>query len=270
MPRLRIQLLNMSLSALTKFLIPPVIASAAVFSAMSTPLFLLGSEQVNIKFKEEPFFYGKLRDIATPYVVLATAISLGAGLSATAFCGWRSCARKSTEFEQQLSVLEQNLQEKEELLKELKLSETRLQASGLNTFLDDEALLKQAASSKSSTKVSQPIVVQKTAAEQTQHHDITGIGATSGFASAQTLHGYAQTNTNSTKETATVFSVNKTSATTLEFEELQQQLREMMLQMQAMQNNLKQITPTTNAEVEVPDKLKIFYDSPKTHEVQLI
>lgn len=268
MPLLRIQLLNMSLSALTKFLIPPVIASAAVFSAMSTPLFLLGSEQVNIKFKEEPFFYGKLRDIATPYVVLATAISLGAGLSATAVCGWRNSSRKSTKFEQQLSVLEKNLQEKEDLLKELKLSETRLQASGLNTFLDDEASDRSSNHSHiPATKVSQPVVVQTKMPLQppVDRETVSAVGATSGFASAQTFHGYAQANINGTKETATASNVNKTS----EFEELQKQLREMMLQMQAMQNNLQQITPAKNAEAEVPDKLKVFYDSPNTYQVQL-
>lgn len=244
----------MSLSALAKFLLPPVMASAAVFSVMSAPLFVLGAEQINIKFKEEPFFSGKLRDVATPYVVLATAISMGAGLSAIAMCGWRNSAQKSTEFEQQLSVLEKNLQEKEELLKELKLSETRLQASGLNTFLNDEVSFQQI-----ETRAHKPAV----------SHEITAVSAASTFTSAQNYLGYTQANTNGTKETATT-NVNQTTVTISEFENLQIQLRDMMLQMQIMQNNLLQKTPATNGEVEAPERLRVFYESPKTNEVQMI
>ena len=64
----------MTLSALQKFLLPPAIASLSVFSLMSFPLATLGDKQIAIKFQEEPIFYGKLRDIAIPYVVFATAI----------------------------------------------------------------------------------------------------------------------------------------------------------------------------------------------------
>ncbi|MBD2774840.1 hypothetical protein [Iningainema tapete] len=242
----------MSLSALAKFLLPPVMASAAVFSVMSAPLFVLGAEQINIKFKEEPFFSGKLRDVATPYVVLATAISMGAGLSAIAMCGWRNSAQKSTEFEQQLSVLEKNLQEKEELIKELKLSETRLQASGLSSFLNDEML-------QVNSKVHKPAV----------SHETTPVTAASTFSSAQNYLGFAQASTNGTKEVATT-NVEQTTVTMSEFEHLQTQLRDMMLQMQIMHNNLLQKTPATNTEVEAPERLRVFYESYKTNEVHMI
>lgn len=255
----------MSLSGLQKFFIPPVLASAAVFSALTIPLAALGDNQIGIKIQEEPFFSGKLRDIATPYVVFATAISLGAGLSAAAVCGWRHSSKKSVEIEQQVSTLEQHLQEKEELLKELKLSEPRLQVSGLTTFLDDEVLFEQTIS------LPQPVVAQTPA--QVYHapvnpvpHPATkkntnegAIAAASAFASAQTFRAYAQKNTN----------INKTSVTPSEFEELQKQLREMMLQMQAMQSSLQLTPQATNAE-ETTDKFKIYYNSPNTNEVRLV
>jgi hypothetical protein len=282
----------MSLSALPKFFLPPVIASAAVFSVMTIPIALLGSEQVVIKIQEEPIFHGKLRDVATPYVVLATAISLGAGISAIAISGWRHSSRKSTEIQQQLSSLEQHLQQKEELLKELKLSDSRLQVSGLSAFLDDEVPFEQAVASKAiSATVSQPVVVQTPApvyeppvnpvpsvpvngVRQAVNPNVvnpaaTAANAASAFASAQTFLSYVQTNSNSQKQ-STPGKVNQKAIAPSEFEELQNQLREMMLQMQAMQDNLRLMPQATSAEAKTSDKFKIYYEAPNTDEVQFL
>ncbi|MFH7028239.1 MAG: hypothetical protein ACHBN1_23260 [Heteroscytonema crispum UTEX LB 1556] len=280
----------MSLSALQQFFLPPVIASAAVFSAMTIPLAVLGSEQVVIKIQEEPIFHGKLRDVATPYVVLATAISLGAGISATAIFGWRHSSRKSTEIRQQLSSLEEHLEQKEELLKELQLSESRLQITGLNAFLNDEVPFEQAVASKAiSATVSQPVVAQTpapvyeppvnralsapaSAVRQAPNRiasAATAVNAASAFASAQTFLGYAQTNTNSQKQT-TPSEVNQKAIVPSEFEELQNQLKEMMLQMQAMQNNLRLMPQATSPQATASDKFKIHYEAPNTDEVRFL
>jgi len=266
----------MSLSALTKFFLPPAMASIAVFSAMTIPLAVLGDKQIGIKFQEEPFFSGRLRDIATPYVVFATALSLGAGISAAAVCGWRHSSRKGAESEQQLSILEKHLLEKDELLKQLKLSESRLQVSGLNNFLDDEVPFEQAVNTTTfPINISQPVVAQTPALvhqppvnlanhnpAKKNTNEITSVVAASTFASAQTFLGYR-------KETAAVGEVNQTAITPLEFEELQKQLREMMLQMQAMQNNVQLAPQATDAEVKVPEKFMVYYDSPNTDEVKI-
>ncbi len=276
----------MTLSALAKFFLPPAIAATAVFSAMTVPLAAIGDRQINIQFQEEPFFFGKLRDVATPYVVLATALSLGAGISAAAICGWRHSSRKTVEFQDQLSTLEKHLQEKDELLKELKQSESRLQITGLNSFLDDEAAFEGTASPKVfATNVSQPVVAQTSiliheptakpvlqpTATQKTNENSTAATAAAAFASAQTFLGYTHTKTNNTKETAVLVEADKTSITPAEFEELQKQLREMMLQMQAMQNSLGGMPQATNAEVKAADKdrFHIHYDAPNTDEVRL-
>ncbi len=276
--------LNMSLSALQKFFLPPIIASCGVFSLMSFPLAALGEKQIAIKFQEEPIFYGKLRDVAIPYVILSTALSVGAGISAAAFCGWRHSSRKSAKYQQELSNLEQHLQEKETLLKELKLSESRLQVSGLKAFLDDEVALDQTLPSNTlATTISQPVLVQTPAliTEQpvnfvsqvaTTHNTTTTaktVAATSNFASAQTFLSYAQTNTNNTEEPVVVEEVNKTTITPSELEELQKQLREMMLQMQTMQNNLRVMPQASNAGAKVTDKFQIYYDASTSNEFQL-
>ncbi|MDZ8222048.1 hypothetical protein [Nostoc sp. ChiVER01] len=263
----------MTLSALQKFLLPPAIASLSVFSLMSFPLATLGDKQIGIKFQEEPIFYGKLRDIAIPYVVFATALSIGSGISALAFCGWRNSSSKSAKIQQELSNLEQHLQQKETLLKEWQISEPRLQISGLSAFLDDEAPFDQALISKNAITASQPIEAQtqtqvnvqpvnpvpKVTTPKNTTTTIRDIAATSAFASAQTFLGYAQENPNNMKE-ITAGEINQTAIMPSEFEELQKQIKEMMLQMQAMQENL-QLSQATNAEVESPPKFQIYYNT---------
>ncbi|MEH2438177.1 MAG: hypothetical protein V7K25_28815 [Nostoc sp.] len=262
----------MTLSALQKFLLPPAIASLSVFSLMSFPLATLGDKQIGIKFQEEPIFYGKLRDIAIPYVVFATALSIGSGMSALAFCGWRNSSSRSAKIQQELSNLKQHLQQKETLLKEWQVSEPRLQISGLSAFLDDEAPFDQALISKNAITASQPIGAQTpteihaqpvnpVSKVATQQNPTTrDIAATSAFASAQTFLGYAQENPNSIKE-ITAGEMNQTAIVPSEFEDLQKQIKEMMLQMQAMQDNLQITSQTTKTEVESPAKFQIYYNT---------
>ena len=266
----------MSLSALTKFILPPVLASAAVFSAMTIPLAAIGDKQINIKFQEETLFFGKLRDVALPYVVVSTGLSLGAGIAAVAICGWRNSSRKSAEIEAQLSQLEQQLQQKEELLKEFKLSESRLQVSGLNNFLDEQVSLQASKGYPTSTVEQIPPQADKASHSvlEEKKRDTTPANATSGFASAQNFLGYTQSSNisnNIKKELVNISQTNQTSITPAEFEQLQRQLRDMMLQMQAMQNNLPLMTQSTN---NVPTKssetINIYYDTHESQQVKFI
>ncbi|MBW4424608.1 MAG: hypothetical protein KME50_09125 [Nostoc desertorum CM1-VF14] len=240
---------------------------------MSLPLATLGDKQIAIKFQEEPIFYGKLRDIAIPYVVFATALSVGSGISALAFCGWRNSSSKSAKIQQELSNLEQHLQQKEALLKEWKISEPRLQISGLNAFLDDKLPFDQVLNLKNpaitssqpigsltSTPVNAQQVNPAPKVATQKNTTIRDIAATSAFASAQTFLGYAQENPNNIKE-ITAGEANQTAIMPSEFEELQKQIKEMMLQMQAMQENLQLTSEATNAKVESPAKFQIYYNT---------
>ncbi|MBF2016597.1 MAG: hypothetical protein IGS23_15635 [Rivularia sp. T60_A2020_040] len=266
----------MSLSALTKFILPPVLASAAVFSAMTIPLSAIGDKQINIKFQEETLFFGKLRDVALPYVVVSTGLSLGAGIAAVAICGWRNSSRKSAEIEAQLSQLEQQLQQKEELLKEFKLSESRLQVSGLNNFLDEQVSLQTSKDYPTSTVEQIPPQADKVSHSvlEEKKRNTTPANATSGFASAQNFLGYIQSNNisnNIKKELAHISQTNQTSITPTEFEQLQRQLRDMMLQMQAMQNNLPLMTQSTNTvTAKSSETINIYYDTHEPQQVKFI
>ncbi|GEM_PF-5321952 len=204
-------LFKMSLSTAAKFLITPVITSIAVFSMMTIPLVVCGDKQVSIKLQNESLFSGKLRDISTPYIVIATALSLGSGISAIAVYGWRNSSRKATKFEQQLSILEKDLKEKDKTLEEFKISESRFQVFGLDKFLDDGS-------------------------------------------SGESFLGYIQLNSNATDATVeTTNKINKTVITQSEFEELQHQFREVMLQMQVIQNNLQLLPLSIHADVKASE-----------------
>ena len=127
----------MSNSTLKKFVLAPVVISAAVFGTLTLPLAMLGKQPIAIQFQQEPVFQGQIRDVATPYLGLATVVSLGAGFASIAFTGWRRSTRKSSQVEAQLSDLAQSLKETEAQLEALKLSESRLVNSGLSAFVDE-------------------------------------------------------------------------------------------------------------------------------------
>lgn len=127
----------MKASPIKKFVLPSILLSGAVFSALTLPLAVMGSEDVLIQLKDEPFFYGKVKDIAAPYLGLATAISMGVAVSSVAVTGWRQSSRKSAQVEQQLFQTQENLHEKEVQLEQIKVSQPNLEASGLAGFIDE-------------------------------------------------------------------------------------------------------------------------------------
>jgi len=149
-------------SPLKKFLFTPIILSTAVFSALTLPLAFFGDQEVTIQLQEEPVHHGKLRDVATPYLGLASVLAIGTGIATIAVTGWRQSSKKSAQAEEQLSDLERNLQEKEQLLEELKLSKSQLAAAGLNNFLEKEGEQELALLSENEA---QPLVKETVKAE---------------------------------------------------------------------------------------------------------
>ena len=124
--------------SIKKILLQAFVIPGTVFCAATIPLAVWGSERVAIEFQEERVFTGQLREIASPYLALATAVSIGAGLAGVATAGWQQSHKKSASAEQELSALRQALKEKEIELENLKVSDSRLTAFGLSSFLEDE------------------------------------------------------------------------------------------------------------------------------------
>lgn len=132
----------MSNSTLNKLVLTPVLLSATVLAILTLPLIFLNKKPITIQLQEEPIFQGQLRDISTPYLCLASVLSLGAGIASAAFSGWRISSRKSSQVEAQISRLRQNIQEKEAQIEAFQRSELQMADSRLITFLDEAAFAK--------------------------------------------------------------------------------------------------------------------------------
>ena len=242
----------MSGSPLKKFVLTPVVVSAAVFAAMTLPLAIFGSKPVTIQLQQEPVFQGQLRDVATPYLGLATALSLGAGVASLAVTGWRISTRKSSQAEAQLLDLTQNLKQKEELLEALQLSESRREASGLSAFVDEEVPLQQAlqppVTSQSTNPVLEPLVItaQPIEAQPVAVSGVTVQAAAAKFACAQNFLGYAQA------KTLVQPIPQETSLASLEVEQLHTQLQQIMAQMASVQTALSATQSAVTSSAQVP------------------
>ncbi|MFW6296527.1 MAG: hypothetical protein ACOC04_04990, partial [Halothece sp.] len=131
----------MSVSPIRKFLLPSLLISGAVFSVLTFPLAVVGSNEMVIEVEEETIFNGQLRDVAAPYLGLATAVSLGSAITTIAVTGWKQSKKKISETEENLSELKQVLQEKETQLEQFKIEEIQLHQSDLSTFIEQEGRL---------------------------------------------------------------------------------------------------------------------------------
>ncbi|MEQ8752729.1 MAG: hypothetical protein RID09_04305 [Coleofasciculus sp. G1-WW12-02] len=121
-----------------KFILTPVAISATVFAALTLPLNLFGSKPVTIQVQEEPIFFGELKEFAPQYLGVAGLLSAGVGLTSVAMMGWQKSSRKSAEVEQKLANLAQNLEDKQKLLDKIRSSQSQLDASGLQNWLDKQ------------------------------------------------------------------------------------------------------------------------------------
>ena len=246
----------MSGSSLKKFVFTPVVLSATVFAALSLPLALLGSKPVTIQLQEEPVFQGQLRDVAMPYLGFASALSLGAGLASVALTGWRQSTRKSSQVEEKLSDLEQNLKEKEAQLEALTLSESQKEASSLSAFLDEQVTPQQVEKTPVATIEAVPVIepllitTQPLEAQPVTPHQVTVQEAVRHFASAQTFLGYTR------PKTAVKATPREISVESSEVEQLHTQLQQLMVQMASVQTALSARTNTVTSEAQVSSDQK--------------
>ncbi|HEY9653203.1 MAG TPA: hypothetical protein V6C95_21270 [Coleofasciculaceae cyanobacterium] len=282
---------------LKQYVLTPVILSAAVFSALTLPLAAFGSKPVTIQFQEEPVFSGQLRDVAMPYLGFATALSLGTGLASIAVTGWQQSTRKSSQVEEELSTLAQNLKEKEEQLQSLLFSESRLSASHLNAFIDEDLPLTSvqenvptaatreeivavpapevrpaapvpmvsvpqtpvvapaptmAQVSQQAQSAMEPLVIttQPIEAQPAMPSSVTAQTAAAKFASSQAFFGYAQAHTPAKASASTPL-------TPAEFEQLQLQLQQLMVQMVSIQAALEAAPHTGNNGTQASNPVNI-------------
>lgn len=135
-----------------RYLLASSLFAATVFSAATFPLAAMGSQPLTIQLEEQPVFAGQIKELAGPYVGLATIISLGAGAASMAMMSWGQSSRKLGRTEDEVSALRQELQNKESQIERLKFSDSKLSAAGLESFLDPEAVAPSAALPVSTTE----------------------------------------------------------------------------------------------------------------------
>ncbi|HEY9762440.1 MAG TPA: hypothetical protein V6D07_07940 [Trichocoleus sp.] len=138
----------MTTSSIQRSLISAACIAGTIFAASTVPLAVFRSEIVAIELQNRPVFSAELRDLAGPYLGIASAVSASIGLGIMGFSGWRQAARKSSAAESQLSNLQRNLQTQQLELEELKFSEGRLRAQNLDVFLEPALSGAQSGSSR--------------------------------------------------------------------------------------------------------------------------
>ena len=243
----------MSSSQLQKYIVTPLMISASVFGALSLPLALFGKQPVTIQLQGEPVFYGQLRDVASPYLGLTSAISLGAGVASIAISGWRSSSRKSSQVQAQLSDLSQHLKAKEAQLEALQLSEVKIEASGLQAFANETVQLEQAIETEPASQKAKPMVevqvitTQAVEAQAVVSPSRTVQAAAAKFASAQSFLGYSQTK-------AHKGAMPTQEITPCEVEQLHNQLQQLMAQMASVQVALAKAPSAVKSEALLQEK----------------
>lgn len=248
----------MTASPLKKLVLTPIMISTVVFGVLSLPLALLGSKPVTIQLQGESVFSGQLRDIATPYLGFASALSLGAGLASVAITGWQASVRKSSQVQAELSDLAKHLKEQEAHLEALKLSESRLEASGLSQFLDQPVTTEQAekipATQMSAVQIVEPLVITTHPFETqpVRPSQVTVQAAVAQFSVAQGFLGHTQVQASHKP------SIQETSPAPQEIEQLHSQLQQIMAQIASVQTSL------TTTPVEVSSQEPVLSQAPTT------
>lgn len=121
-------------------LVSSALLTSALFSIATFPLAAASAKPVSIELDRGTVFNGPLKDAAVPYLLAAATISVGVGVTNLALMNWRQSSRKLASTEEKMLALKQQLTEKESQLEHLAFSQSKLNALGLNAFLEESEL----------------------------------------------------------------------------------------------------------------------------------
>lgn len=120
-----------------KFVLPSLLASGAVFTALSLPLAVYGSERVEFQITENVGVSGVLKDLTAPYLGLSGLISLAVGGAGLTLMGVGHSRKQAAALEQQYLESQQALKGREAEIQAILMSDKGLANAGLSFFLDD-------------------------------------------------------------------------------------------------------------------------------------
>lgn len=260
----------MSIATVKKFVVTPIVVSAGVFCVLTLPLNLFGSKPVAIQLQKEPLFFGQVKEFAPPYLAVTGLISLGTGIITVSMIGWQHSARKSSQVKEQISDLEQHLQEKQEMLEALRLKQFCSEAASSTDVSEVEVIPQSAPVAELDVQV-QSLSSHQAAEEPSYSPGFSSISsvveplvftphpiepqpvvldgvkvqeAAAKFASAQAFLGYTQVKDSVPQPTL----MQPTPITTSETEEINHQLQQIMEQVSSLQQALRSNVQTVNVD----------------------
>jgi hypothetical protein len=243
----------MTASCLKQFLLTPVLISSSIFFTATLPLMVFGNQPIQVQLQEEPIFSGKVKDFATPYLVLAALVSVSAGISAIALAGWRQSYCQSLQIQEQFSDFQRELAAQDVQLTELKLSESRLKAAGLDVFLTNDSsspvplqyeetadktiseVSPNPASISNSNATSRSFLVVETSVPVAQVIESTSQSltkATAPLTAAHILQGFTRVKVENHSQNYTRTEATDSSA---QVSQMQQQLQNLIVQLECLQ-----------------------------------
>ena len=144
-----------------KFVLPSLFASGAVFTALSLPLVVYGSERVDLQITNEVGVSGVVKDFTAPYFGLSGLISLAVGGVGVTLAGISQSKKQAAVIEQQYLQSQQVQQGREAEIQAILSSDKALSSTGLNFFLDDTTPSIHAASTPAVMAVLPNPVIEK-------------------------------------------------------------------------------------------------------------
>lgn len=126
-----------------RFVLPSLFASGAVFTALSLPLVVYGSERVDFPITDSVGVSGVLKDLAAPYLGLSGLISLAVGGAGLTLAGVGHSKKQSDALEKQYLESKMALQNREAEIQAILMSDKGLANAGLSFFLDDVPSVQQ-------------------------------------------------------------------------------------------------------------------------------
>ncbi len=123
-----------------KLIVPALLTTGAVFTALSAPVMMFAEAPLNISQGRSQLYDGTVRDAALPYLMLAGATSVGLGIAGVAMAGWRKSAKRANALDAAIDTQQQRRLDREAHLKASLTSEGYLAKSGLDFFLADGEL----------------------------------------------------------------------------------------------------------------------------------
>ncbi|XHX79205.1 MAG: hypothetical protein RBJ76_04540 [Stenomitos frigidus ULC029] len=240
----------MSASSLKKLVLPAMLFAGTVFASLTVPLAVFGSEPIDIHLNQEPIFSGKVKDFAAPYVGIVGLLSIGTGVAGVTVAGWKQSSSKSGQVETKCSHLQQKLAEKELQLETVMLSGNRLQASGLNFFLQDGTLTESEPNATepefepvevpTNTVTSSKVTsTQFTPAFEATPEHAAVPSVVSSLAAAQAFLSFTRSNGSTQVGYDSPPIAPAAPSASLSLQELQEQLKQIMTQVETLQSSIE-------------------------------